>query len=92
MAFLYFPAEAKSLIRTIYKFQRVTDNKKASRIESTLQKLINRVAATEPLGLPLLVSKKKQEQQYLLPLIFTTFSSSQTQISSLKQLPISRKS
>lgn len=59
MAFLYLPAEAKSLVRTIYKFQHDTDNKKASRIESTLQELINCVAATELLDLSLLVSKKK---------------------------------
>lgn len=52
MTFLPLPAEAKSLARAIRKFQRDTGNKKASCIESTMQELVNRVAATEPINLP----------------------------------------
>lgn len=61
MAFLSLPTEAESLACVIHKFQRNTGNKKATRIKSTLQKLINCIATTEPIGLPILdVPKKKK--------------------------------
>lgn len=60
MVFLPFPAEAKSLARAIRKFQYDTGNKKASRIESTLQELVDHIDATEPINLPLRnITRKK---------------------------------
>ncbi len=60
MALLSLPAEAESLARAIREFQRNTGHKKASRIESILQELVNRVAATEPVNPPRLdVPKRK---------------------------------
>lgn len=60
MAFLPLPAEAKSLARVIHKFQRDTGNRKTFHIESTLQKLVDRIVATEPINSFLLdVFKKK---------------------------------
>ncbi len=60
MASLSLPAKAESLARAIHEFQRNIGNKKASRIESTLQELVDRIAATEPKNSPLLnVSKRK---------------------------------
>ena len=60
MAFLSLPAEAESLACAIHEFQHDISNKKASHIESTLQELVDRVAATEPINSPLLdVPKKK---------------------------------
>ena len=59
MAFFSLPAEAESLARAIHEFQRDTGNNKASRINSTLQELVDCVAATEPDPLFLDVSKRK---------------------------------
>ena len=52
MALLSLPAEAESLARAIHEFQRNTGHRKASRVESTLQELVDRVAATEPINPP----------------------------------------
>lgn len=54
MTSLSLPVEAESFAQAIHKFQRDTGNKKASCIESTLQELINRIAATEPKNSPVL--------------------------------------
>ena len=60
MAFFSLPVEAKDLAHAIPKFQRETGNKKASRINSALQKLVDRVVAIKLINLPLLnVSKRK---------------------------------
>lgn len=60
MAFRSLPAEAESLACAIHEFQLNTGNKKASCINPTLQELVNRVAATEPINRPLIsVSKRK---------------------------------
>lgn len=60
MALLSLLAEAESLVRAIHKFQRDTGHKKASRIESTLQEIVDRVATTEPKNPPHLdVPKRK---------------------------------
>lgn len=53
VALLPFPVEAESFAHAIRKFQRNIGNKKASHIESTLQELVDHVAATEPINLPL---------------------------------------
>lgn len=50
MAFFPLPVEAKSLAHAICKFQYNTDNKKTSYIESILQKLVDCVAAIEPIN------------------------------------------
>ena len=60
MVSLSLSAEAKSLARAIYEFQRNTGNKKASQIDFTLQRLVERVAATDPLSSPLLEAPKKK--------------------------------
>lgn len=60
MAFLSFLAEAKSLAYTIHKFQCSTSNKKASRIDFVLQRLVDRIAITELLNFPLLDTLKKK--------------------------------
>ena len=52
--------KAKSLARAIHEFQRDTGNKKASWIDSTLQRLVERVAATNPLSSPLLEAPKRK--------------------------------
>lgn len=60
MAFLPLLVEAKSLARAIHEFQHNTSNRKASRIESTLQKLVDHIAVTETINSPLLnISNKK---------------------------------
>ncbi len=60
MASLSLPAKAESLARAIHEFQRDTGNKKASCIESTLQELVDHIAATKPKKSPLLdVPKRK---------------------------------
>ena len=60
MAFFSLPAEVESLTRAIHEFQRDIGHKKASRIKSTLQELIDRVATTEPINPPHLdVPKRK---------------------------------
>ena len=60
MALFSLPAEAKSLARAIHEFQRDTGHKKAFCIKSTLQELVNRVAAIEPINPPRLdVPKRK---------------------------------
>ena len=60
MALLSLPVEAESLARAIHEFQRDTGHRKASRIESTLQELVDYVAATELINLPRLdVPKRK---------------------------------
>ena len=60
MTSLSLPAEAESLARAIHEFQRDTGNKKASRIDSILQRLVERVAATDPLSSPLLEALKRK--------------------------------
>lgn len=60
MAFFSLLAEAESFTHDIYKFQSDIGNKKASQIDSTLQKLIERIAIIGFLNLSLLnVSKRK---------------------------------
>ena len=60
MALFSLPAEAESLARAIHEFQCDTGHRKASRIESTLQELVDRVAATELINPPRLdISKRK---------------------------------
>lgn len=60
MVFLPLPVEAKSLACVIREFQHNTGNKKASHIKSTLQELVNYVAATEPINLLLLNIPKRK--------------------------------
>lgn len=60
MAFYSLPAETKSLARTIYKFKHNTGNKKAFCMDSTLQELVNCVAAIGPINPPLLDVPKKR--------------------------------
>ena len=60
MALLSLPTEAESLARAIHEFQRDTGHKKPSRIESTLQELVDRVAATKPINLPRLDVRKRK--------------------------------
>lgn len=60
MAFPLLSAEAKSLAHAIHKFLRKTGNKKASHIKSTLQKLVNCIAATEAINSPLLNILKRK--------------------------------
>ena len=60
MAFFSLLAEAESLARAIHKFQHNTGNKKASDIDSALQKLVDHIAATKPINSPIFgVSKRK---------------------------------
>lgn len=60
MAFYSHSVKVKSLAHAIHKFQHNTGNKKASCINFTLQELVNCVAATKPINLPLFdVSKRK---------------------------------
>ena len=60
MALLFLPVEAESLACVIHEFQRDIGNKKASRIESTLQELVDRIAATKPKN-PLLLDVLKRK-------------------------------
>lgn len=60
MVFLSLSAEVKSPVRTIHEFQYDIGNKRAFRIKSTLQELVNRIAATEPINLPFLNIPKKK--------------------------------
>ncbi len=60
VASLSLPAEAESLAHAIHKFQRDTDNKKASQIDSILQRLVERIAVTGLLNLPPLNAPKKK--------------------------------
>lgn len=60
MAFFSLSTEAKSFAYAIQKFQYNTRNNKVFRINSTLQKLVNRVVATELIN-PLLFSISKRK-------------------------------
>ena len=60
MASLSLPVEAESFARAIYEFQCNTGNKKASWIDSTLQRLVERVAASNLLSSPLLEAPKRK--------------------------------
>ncbi len=60
MAFRSLLAEAKSLARAIYKFQRNTGNKKIPYINPTLSELIDRVSVTKPINPHLLDIPKKK--------------------------------
>lgn len=60
MTFFFLPVEAESVVCAIHKFQRNTVYKKTSCINSTLQELIDRIAATKPINLPLLDIPKRK--------------------------------
>lgn len=60
MALLSLPAKAENFAHAIYEFQCDTGNKKAFCIKTTLQELVDHVAATEPINSLLLdVPKRK---------------------------------
>lgn len=54
MAFLSLLAETKNLARAIYEFQHDISNKQVSRIDATLQELVDRMAAIKLINPPLL--------------------------------------
>ena len=60
VASLFLLGEAESLVHAIHEFQRYTSNKKASRIDSTLHKLVERIAITNSLNSRLLDASKRK--------------------------------
>lgn len=60
MVFFFFSAEAKSLVRAIYKFQRNIDHKNTFCINFALQKLVDYIAIITLLNLPLFDTPKRK--------------------------------
>ncbi len=69
MALLSLPIEAKSLAHAIHKFQRNIDNRKVFCIKTTLQELVDRMAASELINPPFLNIPKRKTR-----VIVSTFS------------------
>lgn len=65
MALFSLPAEIKSFARAIYDFQRNIGHKKTSCIEFNLQKLVNHMAANEPINPSCLDIIKKKTRAIL---------------------------